>query len=72
MARMIGAIPKGVMMVAEGRGVIIITGPPCQSRSGNLWVGVGVVFPSGAQNLPRTPDRRSLCDDEEGRHNGAE
>lgn len=41
MARMIGAIPKGVMIVAEGRGIIIITGPPCQSRSGNLWVGVG-------------------------------
>lgn len=59
MARMIGAVPGGVMMV--GRGVIIITGPPCQSRSGNLWVSGwvgGRGSPSGAQNLPRTPDRK--------------
>lgn len=25
-------------MEVLGRGVIIITGPPCQSGSGNLWV----------------------------------
>lgn len=70
MARMIGAVPGGVMMVAVvGRGIIIITGPPCQSRSGNLWVSGWVGgSPSGAQNLPRTPDRErkslllSLCE----------
>lgn len=44
-----------------GRGIIIITGPLCQSGSGNLWVSVwergwGQRVPSGAQNLPGTGD----------------
>lgn len=51
------------MVEALGRGVIIITGPPCQSRSGNLWVSGwegcwGQRVPSGAQNLPGTGDRQ--------------
>lgn len=79
MTRMIGAVPWGEMMmvvVVLGRGVIIITGPPCQSGSGNLWVsGWEGGVPSGAQNLPRTSDRQredllhcqhSPWDDEEG------
>lgn len=49
-----------MMVVVLGRGVIIITGPPCQSGSGNLWVsGWEGGVPSGAQNLPRTSDRQS-------------
>lgn len=51
------------MVEALGRGVIIITGPPCQSRSGNLWVSGwegcwGQRVPSGAQNLPGMGDRQ--------------
>lgn len=57
MARAMGAVPGGAMMVVVlGRGIIIITRPPCQRRSGNFrrW---GWGDPSGPQNLPRTPDR---------------
>lgn len=65
MARMIGAVPGGVMMVAVvGRGIIIITGPPCQSRSGNLWVsgwvggGVPIWCPKSAQD---SRQRERVC-----------
>lgn len=64
MTRMIGAVPWGEMMmvvvvVVLGRGVIIITGPPCQSGSGNLWVsgweGGGPIWcPKPAQDFRQT------------------
>lgn len=66
MTRMIGAVPWGEMMIVGvvvlGRGVIIITGPLCQSGSGNLWVsgwgglgGRGPIWcPKPAQDFRQT------------------
>ena len=74
---MIGAVPGGVMMAAVvvvlGRGIIIITGPPCQSRSG-LWEEERgelspIWCPKSAQDSRQTESllhsQHEPCDDEE-------